>query len=57
MAHQAVDEAADLVGIPHELPLYRRQQVLLAMDPLQDLTDRHGRLEAQGWSPKGCVFR
>jgi hypothetical protein len=56
MAHQAVDEAADLVGIPHELPLYRRQQVLLAMDPLQDLTDRHGRLEAQGWSPKGCVF-
>jgi hypothetical protein len=46
-AHQAVNQAAHLIGIPYEFPLNGRQQVLLAVYALQDLAKSYGRLETQ----------
>ena len=46
-AHQAIDQAANLVGVPDELPLNGGEQVFLAVYALQDFADRYGCLEAQ----------
>jgi len=43
--HEAVEQGSDLVGLPHELPLDRRQDVLSFVDALEDFGDGNGGLE------------
>lgn len=44
-AHQAVEQCADLVPIPNELPLDCGQHVLTRLDAFEDLLDRDRRLK------------
>ena len=46
-AHQTVDQASNLVAIPYELALDRRQQIFLAVNPAQYLFHRNWCLKAQ----------
>jgi hypothetical protein len=46
--HEAVEQGSDLVGLPHELPRARWQDVPAVVDALEDFGDGNGGLEHSG---------
>src|SRR5581483_9642571 len=45
VAHEAVEQSRDLVGVPNEFALDRRQHEVLSLDPIQHFGDGDRHLE------------